>query len=148
MSDNWSSGGNTHPSDGGLPPPPLMPTPTPAGSGDMLLSIGDIAVYQGGVVTPGGTLQHQGLTWIVRDNSITTETIPVYAIVLCVLFVGACGLGLLFLLIKERTTQGYIEVSVQSPTTYHVTQIRATSPQSVDYVRQQVDYARSLVHYA
>ena len=144
MNNEWTGGSPGPVGPESLPPPPLTPT-APAATGDMLLSIGDIAVYPGGVVTPSGMLPHQGLTWVVRDNSVTTETMPAYAIVLCVLFVWACLLGLLFLLIKERTTQGYIEVSVQSPTAYHVTQIRATSPQQVDYVRQQVDYARS--HY-
>lgn len=149
MNDDWTGGGSGPAGDGILPPPP-PPTPampTSPALGDMLLSIGDIAVYQAGVVTPSGHLPHRGLTWIVRDNSVTTETMPAYAIVLCLLFVWACLLGLLFLLIKERTTQGYIEVSVQSPSGYHVTQIRATSPQQIDFVRQQVDYCRSLVHY-
>jgi len=113
----------------------------------MLLSIGDIAVYAGGVVTPSGSFPHRDLTWVVRDNSTTTEGIPAYAIVLAIVFFLVCLLGLLFLLIKERKMTGYVEVSVQGPTGYHVTQIPVSNPQQVAFIRQQVDYCRNLVNY-
>ncbi len=122
--------------------------PSPPGQGPdaMLLSIGDIAIYPDRVVTPSGTFPHAGLTWVVRDNTTTTQGIPAYAIVLAIIFFLACLLGLLFLLIKETKTQGYVEVSVQGDGGYHVTQIPISAPAQVAALRQQVDYARSLGH--
>lgn len=120
----------------------------PAAPEPMLLSIGDIAIYPTRVVTPSGVFPHSGLTWVMRDNSVTTEGMPAYAIVLAILFFFVCLLGLLFLLIKERKTQGYVDVSVQSPDgRYHVTQIPVSSPEQVAAIRHQVDYARGLVQW-
>ena len=145
-----------------LPPPPgVSPPPVPLPSGEtgrdltrdwsaqppatqMLMSIGDIAVYQDRVVTPSGVFPHTGLTWVVRDNTTTTRRIPPYAIVLAIIFALACLLGLLFLLINEERMSGYVDVSVQSASGYHVTQVPVSNVQQVDYVRQQVDYARGI----
>ena len=69
---------------------------------------------------------------------------PAYAIVLAVIFFFACLLGLLFLLVKERKTTGYIQVTVNSGGRYHATMIPARGPNDVFAVTQQVNYARSL----
>lgn len=72
------------------------------------------------------------------------RSIPAYAIVLAIIFAFACLLGLLFLLIKEDRTTGYVEVSVRSGNLFHVTQIPAQSPAAVLYVRQLVNQAQSM----
>jgi hypothetical protein len=111
----------------------------------VLLTIGDMAVTQTRVVAPSGTYPLAGTVWIASNNTVTTEAIPAVAIVLCILFVWFCLLGLLFLLMKERRTVGYVQVSVQGHGFYHVTQIPVGSPMAVVYIEQQVNYVRGLV---
>jgi hypothetical protein len=121
------------PAMGGLPSKPV------------LVTIGDIACSQDQVFTPSGAYPLVGTTWIVADNTTTTETTPSYAIVLAIVFFLACLLGLLFLLIKERRTQGYVMVSVQGQGLYHATQIPVSSPSQVAEIGQRVNHARGLV---
>ena len=97
------------------------------------------------VHTPGGTYPLKGTTWIVSNQTQTTETIPGYAIVLAVVFFLFCLLGLFFLLIKERRTTGFVQVSVQGPGLYHAAQIPISHPSQIARVESQVNYARMLV---
>ena len=76
---------------------------------------------------------------------MSTESIPSYAVVLAVVFFLVCLLGLLFLLIKERKTTGWMTVSVQGEGTYHATQIPVSSPAAVADVEGRVSYIRGLV---
>ena len=133
-------------SDGFWYPPEDSPTTLRSigAVGSPLVTIGDITVYADYIVTPGGTMSHRGLQWTARDASTTEESMPAYAIVLAILLFFACFLGLLFLLIKEKKTTGYVEVSVQSPEGYHLTQIPISSPSEVHEIRARVDYARAV----
>jgi hypothetical protein len=117
----------------------------PAGAGNVLVTVGDIACTQTTVITPNGSHPLAGTTWIVANNSSTKEKIPTYAIVLAVIFALACLLGLLFLLIKERIVEGYVQVSVQGPNLFYATQVQIHDPQQVADVEQRVNYIRSLV---
>ncbi|MFE7131222.1 hypothetical protein ACFVIM_10215 [Streptomyces sp. NPDC057638] len=147
-----SSGAGAGPSYG-YPPVggPLAPVPggalTPAHPpmGAMpLVTIGDISVVQDAVITPAGTLPLKGAVWNATDMSRTEEKIPTYAIVLAVVFAAACLLGLLFLLIKEKKTTGFIQVSVTSGGVHHATLIPAQDPYAFQAIMGQVTYARSL----
>ena len=64
---------------------------------------------------------------------------------LAVLFFLVCLLGLLFLLVKEKRTTGYVQVTVQGQGTFHATQIPASNRLQVGDVHQRVNYVRSLV---
>jgi hypothetical protein len=108
------------------------------------MTIGDITVTGDSIVTPAGILPLRGAVWTVTDMSRTEQQIPAYAIVLAVIFFLACLLGLLFLLIKETTTTGYVQVTVNSGGRYHATMIPARSPADFFAVTQQVNYARTL----
>jgi hypothetical protein len=110
----------------------------------VLFNIGDIAVSRYWVVTPNGTAPLHGSAWIANDRSTTSERIPGYAIVLAIIFALACLLGLLFLLIKERTTSGYVDVQVRSGNLLHTTQVPVSSPADVARVRQMVAQAQSM----
>jgi hypothetical protein len=110
----------------------------------VLFSIGDIGVSRHWVVTPNGTTPIRASRWIVRDMSRTESRIPAYAIVLAIVFALLCLVGLLFLLIKEQTTTGYVEVSVQGDNLYHVTQVPISNPQQIDFIRGAVYQAQSL----
>ncbi|CAM5379425.1 hypothetical protein SANTM175S_07188 [Streptomyces antimycoticus] len=70
--------------------------------------------------------------------------IPTVAIVLAIVFALLCLIGLLFLLMKEKQTTGFIQVTVTSGGRHHTTMIRATGPDTIHRVMGQLNYARSL----
>jgi hypothetical protein len=126
------------PTTAAAPYPPGAPTP-------VLVQVGDIACTRDEVVTPNGRLPLRRTVWVVSNSTTTTEAIPTWAIVMTVLFVALCLLGLLFLLVKEQKTTGWMTVSVQGEGTYYSTQIPIASPVGVADVEQRVGYIRGLV---
>lgn len=113
--------------------------------GAPLVAVGDIVVTQEGIITPVGTLPLKGAVWNATDMSRTEEKMAQTGIVLGIIFgVLLCGLGLLFLLMKEKKTTGFIQVTVTSAGRHHSTMIPATVPESFQMVMGQVNYARSL----
>jgi hypothetical protein len=112
----------------------------------ILLWIGDIGVSPHWVVTPNGNAPLAGSQWIVRDGTRVEESIPGYAIALAIIFFIFCLLGLLFLLIKERRTSGYVEVTVRAGDVYHVTQLPARHAMEVDGIRRLVHQAQSMAY--
>jgi hypothetical protein len=129
-------------------PPPAPPAPPPvvgAGVPGVLVTVGDIACTAEEAITPNGRLPLARTVWVVQNNTTTTESIPTYAIVLAVVFFLVCLLGLLFLLIKERTTTGWVTVSVQGEGTYYSSQIPVETPAAVADVEGRVNYIRGLV---
>lgn len=149
-SEPWRVGLGPEPaagSAGAATPGAVPPTPAFAPTGgheQVVLSIGDIGVSPSWIVTPNGTAPLRGSQWVVQDLSITTSRIPAYAIVLAIIFALACLLGLLFLLITERTTSGYANVSVRSGHLQHTTQIPVWNPVTVAQVRQAVAQAQAM----
>jgi hypothetical protein len=111
---------------------------------EVLVTIGDIACTQTQLLTPNGVHPLKGTNWIVTNNTATKEKIPTYAIVLAIVFALLCLVGLLFLLIKERTIEGSMQVSVQSAEVFYATQIPISDPHQVLDVEQRVNYARGL----
>ena len=111
-------------------------------------SVGDISFTPLTINVPGRSLPMAGSIWTVRDQSRVETRIPAWAIVLAIIFAMACLLGLLFLLVKETTTVGYVEVEVRTPSDYHVCQVPVSSPQNIMNVRRIVDYARTLSTWA
>ncbi|WP_314171708.1 hypothetical protein [Streptomyces winkii] len=109
-----------------------------------LVVIGDITVTADGIITPAGNMPLKGATWTVTDMSRTEEKIPTHAIVLAVVFLVICFLGLLFLLMKERTTAGHVQVTVNSGGKFHSTMIPVYDPMAVHHIMQQVNYCRSV----
>jgi hypothetical protein len=107
--------------------------------------LGDVAVSQTQLTCPSGTYPLARTQWLVQENVHTTQAIPAYAIVLAIIFALACLLGLLFLLIKEERTQGYVQVTVQGPNLFHATQIPVSDRMQVGDIHQRVNYVRSLV---
>ena len=99
----------------------------------VLLAIGEIGISQYYVYLPQGCFPLKQTTWIIQDRTTQSEDSP-YAIVHGDPLRRLLPLGLLFLLIKERTIQGYAEVSVEGPRFRHVTQvpisIRRRSPRA------------------
>lgn len=122
----------------------IQPPGGGGGTDQPLASIGDIGVSQTSIFLPTGRHSVRGSTWVVTDMSRTEEKIPTVAIVLAVVFIWLCFLSLLFLLMKERQTTGYIQVAVQGEGFHHTTMIPARSPEALPHVAAQVNWARSL----
>ncbi|GAA2920096.1 hypothetical protein [Streptomyces enissocaesilis] len=137
--------GYGYPQQPTLPGAPMPYTGPPADMGGApLMSIGDITVMSDSIVTPSGTMPLRGAVWTATDMSRTEEKMPTVAIVLAVVFFLFCLLGLLFLLMKEKTTTGFIQVTVTSGGRHHSTMIPATGPDTFHMVMGQINYARSL----
>nr|WP_130797446.1 hypothetical protein [Streptomyces otsuchiensis] len=112
--------------------------------GAPLLYLGDMTVMPDAVLTPSGPLPLKGAMWSVTDMSRTDRTITTAGVVLTCVFVWFCLLGLLFLLMREDTTTGFVQVTVTSGGRTHTTLIPATSPQAGPAIVQQVNWLRSL----
>ncbi|MET9373162.1 hypothetical protein ABZX98_03265 [Streptomyces sp. NPDC002992] len=128
---------------GGVPVPPQYP-PVGQGGGAPLLSLGDITIVGDQIITPAGAMPLKGAVWNAMDMSRTEEKMPTVAIVLAIIFFLVCLLGLLFLLMKEKKTTGFIQVTVTSGGRHHATMIPATGPDTIHWVMGQLNYARSL----
>ncbi|MFI6646398.1 hypothetical protein ACIBI8_02070 [Streptomyces sp. NPDC050529] len=116
----------------------------PAGGGAPMLSLGDITVMNDSIVTPSGTMPLKGAVWTATDMSRTEEKIPTVGIVLAIVFALLCLIGLLFLLMKEKKTTGFIQVTVTSGGRHHSTMIPAMGPDTFQMVMAQVNTARSM----
>jgi hypothetical protein len=121
-------------------PPPL--------SQSFLLTIGDIGITSNQVVTPNGSGPLAGSQWIFTDSSRTETKIPAMAIILAIIFALLCLIGLLFLLMKEKTITGYVEVTVRTGNVFHKTQIPVNSQSKIDEVRQLTAKAQALAMQA
>ncbi|WP_411081968.1 hypothetical protein [Streptomyces sp. cmx-18-6] len=135
-------------------PNPAQPTlpgqylPAPhdlSGQGSVpVMSIGDITVMNDSIVTPSGAMPLSGAVWTATDMSRTEEKIPTHAIVLAIIFAWFCLIGLLFLLMKEKRTTGFVQVTVTSGGRHHSTMIPATGPHTFPAVMHQLNAARSM----
>ncbi|MGW2278844.1 hypothetical protein [Streptomyces sp. NPDC001770] len=121
-----------------------FPVPHQGYPGAPMLSIGDITVVNDSVVTPSGTMPLKGAVWTATDMSRTEEKIPAVAIVLAIVFALFCLVGLLFLLMKEKKTTGFVQVTVTSGGRHHSTMIPAMNPNTFPMIMSQVNTARSM----
>jgi hypothetical protein len=103
-----------------------------------VFQIGDIGVTNDTIVTPIGQAPVAGSVWVGYDYTRSTQKIPVWAIVMAVIFAVFCLLSLLFLLVKEEETSGYVEVQVQQGQFVHVTHIPVRSRFEVDNLMMQI----------
>ncbi|HEY3561113.1 MAG TPA: hypothetical protein VGL05_26800 [Kribbella sp.] len=113
-------------------------------TGPVLVTIGDISVEQQRIVTPAGVMPTRGANWSAMDMSRTEEKIPSWAIVLAIVGFLLCLIGLLFLLVKEKRTTGFVQVTVQYGNRTHNTHVGVSSPDQVADVLARVNYARTL----
>lgn len=121
-----------------------FPVPQQGYGGGPMLSIGDIAIMNDSVVTPSGTMPLKGAVWTATDMSRTEEKIPTVAIVLAIIFALLCLVGLLFLLMKEKKTTGFVQVTVTSGGRHHSTMIPARDANTFPMIMAQVNTARSM----
>ncbi|MFE7466376.1 hypothetical protein ACFU6R_20015 [Streptomyces sp. NPDC057499] len=131
------------PQQQGMPPGAGMPG-LPPGAGMPVLVLGDIAVMNDQIVTPSGAMPLKGSAWTATDLTRTEEKIPTVAIVLAIVFALFCLVGLLFLLMKEKQTTGFVQVTVVSDGRHHSTMIPALGPETFPMVMAQVNTARTM----
>jgi hypothetical protein len=125
---------------------PLPPgVPGMIGNEPVLVVIGDISVTPTTVYTPTGSRPLSEVGWTFTDLSSTSQAIPTWAIVCAVVFFLACFLGLLFLLAKENSTTGAVQVTVHGPGFVHTTTMPVSSIEQVADINARVSYVRSLV---
>jgi hypothetical protein len=108
------------------------------------VAIGDISVTQSRVFTPSGVRPLSEVSWTVTDGTVTTTGIPTWAIICAIVGFFFFLLGLLFLLVKETTTRGTMQVTVYGPGFVHTTHITVTNPMQVVDVNARVNHARML----
>ncbi len=118
--------------------------PTPSQPEQFVLTIGDIGVSPSWIVTPNGTAPLRGSQWTVQDWTYTRQAIPTWAIVVAVIGAVVCLLGLLFLLVKEPRTDGFVEVTVRSDHVFHGIRLPADTPHAVAHVRHLVYQAQTM----
>ncbi|MFD4343122.1 hypothetical protein ACFWPP_38760 [Streptomyces anulatus] len=121
-----------------------VPQGAPGQGGVPVLSIGDITVMSDAIVTPSGPMPLKGAVWTATDMSRTEEKIPTHAVVLAIIFALFCLIGLLFLLMKEKRTTGFVQVTVTSGGRHHSTMIPAMGPHTFPAVMGQLNQARSM----
>ncbi|MFJ7167558.1 hypothetical protein ACIQUV_18845 [Streptomyces globosus] len=136
------------PAPAAVPPGPVPGYPAApvagAGAGGAGLTIGDITIAGDQIITPSGTMPLRGAMWNATDFSRTETKMPTHAVVLAIVFFIFCLLGLLFLLMKEKVTTGFIQVTVTSGGRHHSTMIPATDQNTFHWVMSMVNQARSL----
>jgi hypothetical protein len=115
---------------------------------EVVVQVGSIAAGTQWLHLPGGPVPLQGTSWTVRDQVHTTTQIPSYAIVLAVIFSVVFLLGLLFLLIKETTVEGVVQVGVEGDGFRYGTQVPVASYEEVRDVHHRVKAIRHLAAVA
>ncbi|CAM3935275.1 hypothetical protein ACXYTP_04405 [Tsukamurella ocularis] len=119
--------------------PPGLPDP-------VLVSIGDIHCTRTEIITPVGSFPVRGSQWTVTDHSVTTSAIPGWAIAVAILGIPVmCFFSLFFLLVKETTTQGFVQVTAFGPEgRSFTTSVPVYSFAAVQDAFHRVGYARNL----
>ncbi|GAA3725112.1 hypothetical protein [Salinactinospora qingdaonensis] len=133
---------------GGWQAPPGYQTPPPSG-GQTLAVLGDITVTEHEINTPSGRFPLRGSVWSINDMSYIEQRMATWGLVLgLILMPMTCALSLLFLLAKETTVSGSIQVSVRSGERFHTTHIPVRSQGTIHQVHQQFNHVRSLASMA
>ncbi|WP_249714122.1 hypothetical protein [Rhizomonospora bruguierae] len=111
----------------------------------MIARIGELAVTSSTVYTPAGPIPLAGSTWQVSDQWMTEQKTATWAVVVAIL--GFCVVGpfsLLFLLVRQSTYRGTVQVVLTNGQRQYVARIPVAAPAGVQQVHQQVNYVRSL----
>jgi hypothetical protein len=77
-----------------------------------LVQFGDITITEHWLITPAGTAPLRGTQIFVTDMTREERVIPAWAIVFAIIGFFFFLLGLLFLLVKETRSSGFMQISV------------------------------------
>lgn len=111
----------------------------------VLVQIAEIQVTAVTIRTPLGEVPLRGSSWMVQDQWATSQRTPGWAIACAILgFFCLTVFSLLFLLAKETTCSGMVNIVVTNGSFQYQTRIPVTSQVQVHHVHQQVNYVRAL----
>ncbi|GLU47900.1 hypothetical protein [Nocardiopsis ansamitocini] len=126
-------------------PPGYSPQMQPAYPEQPLAVLGDITVTQSTVMTPAGVFPIKGSMWTLNDMTFVRRDMPGWAIAVALVgFFFVCVFSLFFLMVKETTVSGSIQVSVRQGDNFHTTQIPVHSVGQARQIHDQFQYARTL----
>jgi hypothetical protein len=111
----------------------------------IIAQIGEIQVTPMTVRTPTGEVPLRGSVWHAQDQWLVTQKTATWAIVLAI--VGFCCLtlfSLFFLLVKETSYSGFVQVTVTSGRFQYHARIPITSFEQVQHLHNQVNYVRAV----
>lgn len=102
-----------------------------------LFQMGDIGVGRVYFTTPSGSAPMHGSSWYLQEQVVSEEKTPQWAIIVAIvgLFV-VCLLSLLFLLVKEKTVSGYVDITVINGEYRHQTRVMVSNQMQLDQMRQ------------
>ncbi|TDQ48784.1 hypothetical protein [Actinorugispora endophytica] len=107
--------------------------------------LGDITVTQNLVMTPVGTFPIRGSMWTLNDMTVVRQQMATWALVVALIgFLFICVFSLFFLLVKETTVSGTIQITVRQGEKFYTTQVPVHSQAQGHQVHQQFQYIRSM----
>jgi hypothetical protein len=112
-----------------------------------LVQFGDISITEHWVITPAGTAPLAGTQIFVTDLTREVRVIPAWAVVFAVIGFFFFLLGLLFLLVKETRTSGFMQISVTNGAfTYQSAELaRGNRTNQLYELQNRANYARNLI---
>lgn len=128
-------------------PPAYAGAPIPGQMDVPVLQFGDVTVTQTEVITPAGRVPLRGSQFLFSDSSMTTQSTPAWAIVLAVIGFFFFFLGLLFLLVKEERTTGFVTITVTTQGFTHTAHVPVMSRAQVMALASQTNHANAMARY-
>lgn len=126
------------------PAPPSVHPPM-TGVPPVLVTVADITVIPGMIITPSGQFPLPGAIWTATDNSHQQKRIPGWAIALALIFLApTCGFSLLLLMVSETNLSGHIEVTVANAGRFHQTSIPVNGSGTFADITARISYARTV----
>ncbi len=121
---------------------PIQPAAEP-----VMVQFGDIQMTEHWLVTPQGTFPLAGTHVFVADMSREERHIPGWAIALAIIGFFFFFLGLLFLLVKEARTTGFMQITVSNGTFTYQTGEPARGDRSAQFyeLQNRANYARGMI---
>ncbi|GAB3120450.1 hypothetical protein [Glaciibacter psychrotolerans] len=113
----------------------------------ILVTFGDIQMTEHWLVTPHGTMPLAGTQVFVADLTREEKYTPGWAIALAVIGFFVFLLGLLFLLVKETRTTGFMQITVSNGTfTYQAAEpVQLNRMGQLYELQNRANYARGLI---
>ena len=113
----------------------MQPSGVPADP--TLFMVGDVGVGRVYLSTPSGSAPMHGSNWYLQEQVYTEEKIAQWAIICAIVgFFFVCAFSLLFLLVKEKTVSGYVDITVINGDFRHQSRVMVNNPMQLDQLRQ------------
>jgi hypothetical protein len=99
--------------------------------------VGDVGVGRVYLNSPSGSAPMHGSSWYMQEQVYSEEKIPQWAIICAIVgFFFVCILSLFFLLVKEKTVSGYVDITVVNGEFRHQSRVMVSNPMQLDQLRQ------------